>query len=451
MRPPNISSLLLLVLVLPIAQAASWEPLGTIIEIASAVSIDCAVSDSADQSTVIVNESGAYINTYNDVSKSWVSHQLTYDRRDKADISSDGTVVVLSLPMQNLVEVYRKVNNVWSADGALAYSGFSLADLFGLDVALSGDGNVIAASAIHYSDTTYTNRGMVNTYIYNAGTSVWELGSSLSGKEMNNQYFGSSVALNSDGSRLIVGAVEDENDCCHTGLVWVFSWDSGDWTQYGGFVMGVAHATAKFGTDVSISDNGLVIAVSAPSEDNEKGIVRVYELNQNQGIFEQSGNAISGVRSNDRFGYRISMSSDGTKIAIGAYGASNVNVYHYDDSSGSFHLSKGYRHETIGDEFGIAVAMARSGTRIFAGSLSYFKNISYDDNLLNYAIGKQATQSSVSGSFVASQAVNGDIYGYVDDVNGNPINNANCISTDAETNPWWMVDMAGMLCILWIY
>ena len=87
------------------------------------------------------------------------------------------------------------------------------------------------------------------------------------------------------------------------------------------------------GTTVSLSSDGTIVAIGSPLHDTSKGHVRVYEWtviynNGNvSGSWNLKGSDIDGEVAGDGSGKSVSLSSDGTILAIGAN--------FYDGDSGS--------------------------------------------------------------------------------------------------------------------
>jgi FG-GAP repeat len=79
-------------------------------------------------------------------------------------------------------------------------------------VALSADGSRVAAGAV-INDDGFPNSGHVRVFSQSNGpSSTWvQIGRNRFGDGRNNQ-FGFSVAMSASGSRLIVGAIENEGD-----------------------------------------------------------------------------------------------------------------------------------------------------------------------------------------------------------------------------------------------
>ena len=102
------------------------------------------------------------------------------------------------------------------------------------------------------------------------------------------------------------------------------------WTQLGQDINGEA-ASDQSGYSVSLSSDGTIVAIGAWQNDgtgSNAGHVRVYDYIG--GRWRKLGSDIDGEVANDFSGYSVSLSSDGTIVAIGAYfnnGRGHVRVY----------------------------------------------------------------------------------------------------------------------------
>jgi hypothetical protein len=92
-----------------------------------------------------------------------------------------------------------------------------------------------------------------------------------------------------------------------------------------------------------LSSDGTQVAIGAYGNDgsaDNAGHVRVYEWNSGTSSWDQKGADIDGEAAADRSGVSVSLSSDGTEVAIGAWGndGSGVNAGHvrvYEWNSGT--------------------------------------------------------------------------------------------------------------------
>ena len=108
--------------------------------------------------------------------------------------------------------------------------------------------------------------------------SITQLGGSIYGESRDN-YFGWSVSIASDLNRVAVGAPRNDDAGSYSGHVRVFQWNGSAWSQLGADIDGEA-ANDNSGHSVSISSNGSRVAIGAIQNDgngSESGHVRVYQ------------------------------------------------------------------------------------------------------------------------------------------------------------------------------
>ena len=94
---------------------------------------------------------------------------------------------------------------------------------------------------------------------------------------------GTSVSLSSDGSRVAIGArINDGVNGAESGHVRVFDYNGSAWAQVGADIDGEAANDAS-GNSVSISSDGSRVAIGASANDgngSNSGHVRVYSLSR---------------------------------------------------------------------------------------------------------------------------------------------------------------------------
>jgi hypothetical protein len=152
---------------------------------------------------------------------------------------------------------------------------------------------------------------------------------------------GSSVSLSSDGTRVAIGAPFNDGNGTTAGHVRIYEYSAGSWTQLGVDIDGEA-AGDNSGYSVSLSSDGTTVAIAAIGNDGagtNTGHVRIYEYSA--GSWTQLGADIDGEAVADYSGSSVSLSSDGTRVAIGARyndgngtDAGHVRIYEY--SAGSW-------------------------------------------------------------------------------------------------------------------
>ena len=190
-------------------------------------------------------------------------------------------------------------------------------DNYGSSVSLSSDGTRVAIGA-RYNDGGGSNSGHVRIYDWN-GTAWAQAGSDIDGEAAGDNS-GSSVSLSSDGTRVAIGAEGNDGGGSNSGHVRIYDWNGTAWAQAGSDIDGEA-AGDRFGASVSLSSDGTRVAIGATNNDgtgSNAGHVRVYDWTN--GAWAQTGSDIDGEAADDYSGSSVSLSSDGTRVAIGADG-----------------------------------------------------------------------------------------------------------------------------------
>lgn len=214
------------------------------------------------------------------------------------------------------VQVYEWNSTHWiqrgqDIDGEAAY------DLSGYSVSLSSDGRVLAAGAYNNTGENGPSSGHVRIYEWNS-TAWVQRGEDIDG-EANGDQSGVAVSISANGSVVAIGAHRNDGvNGSDSGHVRVYEWNLTEWVQRGEDIDG-KHVQGMSGISVSLSSDGTVVAIGAPFAHGNvsfSGHTRVYEWVSTTWI--QRGEDINGEATNDQSGWRVSLSSDGTLVAISA-------------------------------------------------------------------------------------------------------------------------------------
>jgi Flp pilus assembly pilin Flp len=320
------------------------------------------VSLSGDGNTVAI---GAYPNSgngavsghvrvYENISGTWtqvgsdIDGEATYDYSGySVSLSSDGSIVAIgaygndgssgngtvsSSGAPGHVRVYKNISGTWTQVGA-DIDGEAAGDKSGQSVSLSSDGSVVAIGAL-YNDGTASDAGHVRVYKNISGT--WtQVGADIDGEAAIDQ--SGSVSLSSDGSTVAIGANSNDGNGTSAGHVRVYKNISGTWTQLGGDIDGEKAGDALGGLgSVSLNSDGSILAIGVSTTEGNTGTNAggVYIYQYISGTWTQIRSTIYGEAANDGSGSSVSLSSDGSTVAIGATGndgngshAGHVRVY----------------------------------------------------------------------------------------------------------------------------
>ena len=262
---------------------------------------------------------------------------------ESISLSADGSIVAIGAPFNDgngnsagHARVFKNNAGTWEQIGN-DIDGEASGDLSGWSVSLSSDGSVLAVGA-QSNDGNGSSSGHVRIFKNNAGT--WEqIGDDIDG-EANGDSFGESISLSSDGLVLAVGARGNDGNGMSSGHIRVFKNNLGTWEQIGADIDGEA-AFDQSGWSVSLNSDGTVVANSAiwndPSGTNS-GHVRVFR--NNSGAWEQIGDDIDGKATGDQFGWSVSLSSDGSEVAIGSANSGDVKVFQNEATLSSFEITQ---------------------------------------------------------------------------------------------------------------
>jgi hypothetical protein len=289
---------------------------------------------------------------------------------DFVAISRDGSTIVSGAEVGNYVQVYRYSGTAWNQIGqTLNGSG-----QFGKGVDLNQDGSMVIVGAWNAEEN---KKG--HARVFRLDGNEWkQVGQTLIGDE-DEDVFGWYVSMSDDGRTVAASArTGDAGSKVDTGYVRVYSLDSSDnWVQLGGDLVGESTGE-ELGRAMAMSENGRRLAVGTTRWNQEKGIVRVFDFYS--GNWNQVGGDLSGTIGGDWFGSGVALSADGNVLAIGADGVTTdagnkaglVRAFHLEGSS----TWKQYGQDILGEgnqgRLGMhQVALSSDGCCLAAGAF-YF-------------------------------------------------------------------------------
>lgn len=189
-------------------------------------------------------------------------------------------------------------------------------------LALTNDGNRIVIGSPDGTDLV----GPVNCYegtvtVHSYANGAWsQSGNILSGEQPANciqadgSDFGAAVALNEDGTKLVVGDPSMNND---VGRVYTYAFDGTIWNdttnRFDGSVAG-----QRFGSSVASNAVGDIVAVGS-DDDSGNGYINVYQNENN--VWGALGSEFTNENSGDQVGHDVSLSNDGLTLILSAHDA----------------------------------------------------------------------------------------------------------------------------------
>lgn len=237
------------------------------------------------------------------------------------------------------VYVFVHSNNTWSQDAYVKASNAGYEDRFGFAVSLSADGRNLAVGAI-FEDSVATMAGAANEGAADSGAvyifvrtsgSEWSQQAFVNSSNISN--FGHAVSLSADGNTLAVGATRETRVADEiSGAVYVFRRTNASWTEETFIKASNPAIYDWFGLSVSLSADGSTLAVGAYGEDSstngingvsnegaeDSGAVYIF-TRMASSWSEEAFVKATDTGAADAFGWAVSLSADGTTLAVGAY------------------------------------------------------------------------------------------------------------------------------------
>ena len=192
-----------------------------------------------------------------------------------------------------------------------------------------------------------------------------QVGQVLTGRSKDGNEFGKSVSVSSDGKTIAVSSFKNDE-------ILVFDNIGSIWVQRGEALKGPQGSW--FGSVLSISANGEIVAGGGFYYDNGRGLVEAFVYNKGTEQWDKLGNTLTGAYEWNMFGSSIDLSSNGMFIIIGENSIENVKqcvqVFEFDGYVWNKRGST-IRGSSASDSFGSpreAVSITSSGDIIAVGS-----------------------------------------------------------------------------------
>lgn len=314
-------------------------------------------------------------------------------------IGSLGTRIAIGCPQSDItgsntgaVYIYRK-DSSWVLEATLQSSIPSPNDFFGYSVSISTGASRLAVG-VPYRESGGTDRGAV--YVFTRSGNTWSEEAVLTASDgANNDYFGNSVSISGDGTRIAVGSVlNDSSGITDSGAVYVFKFNV-TWSQDIKLTASNKAINDNFGFSVAINNDGTRIVVGAyysqPGSLYRAGSVYIYFRNGSDIWSEEAILTASDKAINDQFGYSVSISDDGAQVLIGANNkiisdTIRGKVYLFSRSGTTWTQTVGFQGDVSPDirGHGSSVSLARDKSRAIVGSVGSYINSIYSGSASIY-------------------------------------------------------------------
>ena len=298
-------------------------------------------------------------------------------------ISGDGTTAILGAwgvdtggSSAGAAYIFTKSGSTWTQQAKIQASDKEANDRFGYQVSISNDGNTAIISA-YLEDTGGGGAGAV--YIFTRSGSTWTQQAKIQASDKQaSDRFGTSVSIADDGNTAIVGAGNEDTSAVNAGAVYIFTRSGSTWTQQAKIQASDPQAEDKFGNSSFISGDGDTVIVGAEGEDTGgTSAGAAYIFTRSGSTWTQQAKIQSDdIQASDIFGWSVSISGDGNTAIVGARAedttASNAGAAYIFTRSGSTWSQQAKIQASDkqgGDRFGLPVSIADEGSAIVGAYL----------------------------------------------------------------------------------
>ena len=243
-------------------------------------------------------------------------------------ISHDGRRMVLGnrntgfgIGAAGTVQVFQVTMGEWLPLGA-AFDGASgsYLDSVGISTRLNASGTRVAFNT-DFDDATF------EVYEYNDANNAWvQLGNTIDGSGLfGNGSANGNLTLSDAGHRVLVHDYINE-------YVQVFEYNGVDtWAPTGQIIQGIVGSS-----QIDMDGSGQRIVNSDGTFNSQQGRFVIYDQSSNDAWVETV--VVEGPSGAQDFGNYVSMSSDGTRLAVGTSAAEGRRVFLYEDRDSSWHV-----------------------------------------------------------------------------------------------------------------
>ncbi|KJF92168.1 hypothetical protein UB34_20635, partial [Photobacterium leiognathi] len=234
-------------------------------------------------------------------------------------------------------------------------------DYYGWETALSDDGQLLAVLA-HRAPGVENNASEDTgaVYVYRRSGSSWTEVAILRSNQTS--YHAHDMAMSADGTRVImiaptyayifdVPVVDNAPD-----------WD-GVWTM-----TSHNHGISDSTNYLAMSADGNTLVVGGDSYNSNQGRIRIHQLVDGSWTYQQQ---ITGGSTGSFYGHALDVSADGEVIAVGALDQADTGfVYVYRHNGSTWASDQNFRNSNYAtdDYYGYAVSLSDNGNRIAVGA-----------------------------------------------------------------------------------
>jgi hypothetical protein len=245
-------------------------------------------------------------------------------------------------------------------------------------------------------------------------------------------FFGQEVSVSDDGSTVAVSAtIYSSNGLVNNGIVRIYRLINNQWTQIGQDLAGIADSE-EMGNSLSLNEDGNIIAIGVDQANVAQGKVLVYAYSNNN--WSLMGSPLNGNQQYGRFGTCVSISNSGETLAVARQGFNGIYGAHIFEYNGSNWIEAAVG----GSQADVrSISIDAAGEHVIYGGSSYIHFFDKVDNVWTGGSSPYSTTPSGVGGDNGFLAMSGDgnVYAIGAELNDDFANNAGLVKIFNRTDP----------------
>lgn len=290
-------------------------------------------------------------------------------------VSADGTRAIIGAygddangNIAGVAYIYVRSGNSWVLEQEIEPLDAAAGQRFGWSVDINSDGSRVVIGA---------SLGNV-AYTFSRSGSTWTQATKLIASDQEpTDLFGFSVAISGNGNHILIGSSNEDAGGSNSGSAYYFFWTGAAWVEQQKIVTADLETKDFVGTDLALNYAGDVAVITAGGDDlsgtdSDEGSAYIFTRS---GTTWTEGQKLVSPVLGDRFGRCVAMSDDSSVIAIGTEknddnGVDSGAVFIFRESGGVW--SQAQQLEPLdaaaGQEFGWDVTVAGDGETVAVGA-----------------------------------------------------------------------------------
>jgi len=240
-------------------------------------------------------------------------------------LSGDGTRIIIGAygvgGASGAAYIFARSGTTWVQEAKLSSTDSLGNDRYAVSVAMDSTGTRAVVGDQTSNNVSPAYRGRVHVYVRSGTT--WTRETILYANDSAySDYLGRTVSMSSDGSRVLAGAYyKSVGGLTGAGAAYIFTRTGTSWTQEAKLTASDYAANDYFGRQIGMSGDGsrVIVGVYSKSVGGLTGAGAAYVFVRSGTVWTQESKLIASDKAtSDNFGRSVSIAADGSRVIVGA-------------------------------------------------------------------------------------------------------------------------------------